>query len=394
MLALGLLLSSLSGCGSDRQGNAPAPAKPPGQAGSYALEPVWEQKLLAHQFEAYAVFTREGFIYVGSGGPEGQVSKVDMATGKTAWSHKTGQSYQPSFPVSNGRMVIYGEYYNAFIVGLSDETGKELWKVPTKSQNMSAATFADDLAFIGSYDKHLHAIDWAKGTVRWKTELGAEIWSRPCAWQGLILVGCYDGFLYSLERTTGNIAWKLNCGGRICWDLVLAGDLVFVGVDGQWHDEKYDPSKIGQTIMVIDLNTKQVLARFATGPGGWSRRIIVEGNDVYFFSPARLCSFDLKARKLSWQFDPGQSVLGYPLVCEKAILLPMNAEGREGQHRENLIVLSRSTGEVLQKQESGGIGMNWPEYVQYRDLVISTHARKAYKVTAKAPAPAPESNRH
>lgn len=138
--------------------------------GTVALKQVWTRTDLKHQFEAQGIFA-DGHVYIGQGGPspEARIAKVEMATGKVVWSYPTGNSYQPSYPVSNGKVVIFGTYYKKFIVGLDDATGKERWKAPTGSQNMSAAAFSGELAFIGSYDKHLHAIEWATGKEKWKT---------------------------------------------------------------------------------------------------------------------------------------------------------------------------------------------------------------------------------
>src|SRR5690606_17908289 len=132
------------------------------------------------------------------------------------WSHETGQSYQPSYPVSNGKVVVYGSYYGApsktRIVGLNDKTGDETWSVPTAQQNMSAACFAGDLVFVGSYDQHLYAI----------------------------------------ERKHGTFAWKLDCGGMVRSNPLVVNDLAFVIREDQRFGNSHDSGKTNKTLLVID----------------------------------------------------------------------------------------------------------------------------------------------
>jgi outer membrane protein assembly factor BamB len=128
-----------------QQSGAKASAAEP----SYSLVQQWQVKDLQHQSEANEVFDRNGFIYIGGGAPKGKVAKVKMETGAVAWSYDTNQTYQPSYPVSNGRVVIFGTYYGenfstapyfrTFFVGLDDLTGKLLWKVPAGQQNRPLA---------------------------------------------------------------------------------------------------------------------------------------------------------------------------------------------------------------------------------------------------------------
>jgi outer membrane protein assembly factor BamB len=191
-----------------------AAARPP------SLEAAWKSDL-THQFEAGDCFARDGHLDIGTSGAQTRIVKVRLADGSAVWSHEVENgSYQPSYPVSNGDVVVFGTYYQPHrIVGLDDRTGKPLWSVPTGSQNMSAACYAGDRAFIGSYDRHLYAIDTSKGRLLWKAPLGKEIWSRPAAVGDLVLVGCYDGFLYALKQADGEVAWKVACGGRINGDV-------------------------------------------------------------------------------------------------------------------------------------------------------------------------------
>lgn len=335
------------------------------------LTPNWQIKTLQHQNEANDVFMKNGFLYVGGGAPNGKVSKVKISDGSVVWSFETNQSYQPSYPVSNGRVVVFGKYYENSVVGLDDKTGKLLWTIPTGDQNMSAACFAGDLAFIGSYDKYLYAIDWTKGKPRWKTLLGNRIWSTPCPYEKLVLIGCYDGFLYAIEQRTGKISWKINCGGKIGANPVVVHNLAFIGVDDQEYGEKYDSSKEQKLFLVIDLKKKMIVSRFPTTTE-WSSKIVVSDDNVYFFDARSLYAYDFAHAKLSWKVEVDKGLLAYPLITKSTIIMAMNYLGHHGEHQSRILSFDRSTGRKLSTSESGGIGIRQPHYVQYGNLVVTT----------------------
>jgi outer membrane protein assembly factor BamB len=346
------------------------------EAPSFSLTKIWANKDLAHQPEAEGLCLRDGFLYVGAGASHRKISKVRVADGVVQWSQATGSTYQPSYPVANGDVVVFGTYYSpSQLVGLDDKTGAERWTVPTGEQNMSAAIFADDLAFIGSYDQHLYAVDWAKGVIRWKTRLGAPVWCRPAVVGDRVFVACYDGLLYALNRASGEVVARVDCGGRLQSDLLVVGGLLFLLVDDQKYGEPYNSSKQQQkTLLAIDLAQDKIVSRIPAETS-ISKKLIVSGSEVYFFDYATLYCYDTKARRVAWKFQPGYGMAPYPLVYEKVIVLPLNYCGREGQHTRRVVTLARDTGKVLSRAEDGGIGvLSMPNiyYLQYRDLLIIT----------------------
>jgi outer membrane protein assembly factor BamB len=346
----------------------------------YSLVQQWQVKNLEHQPEANEVFHRDGFVYVGGGAPEGKVAKVKMETGAVAWSYDTNQTYQPSYPVSNGRVVIFGTYYGenfgtepyfrTFFVGLDDQTGKLLWKIPAGQQNMSAACFADDLAFVGSYDRNLYAIDWAKGETKWKTQLGNLIWSTPCVYDNLVVVGCYDGKLYCIDRKTGKIDSKIDCGGRIESNPVVANGLLFVLVDAQSYGDDYDSSKTQKTMLVINMQQKKIIARF-TSESIFSKKVVVSGDEVYFFDRDFLYSYHSQRATLSWKVKAPSGMAPYPILTPTKVILAMNYQGHHGDHSSKMLVLDRATGKELLAQELGGIGMRQAHYAQSGNMVVT-----------------------
>jgi outer membrane protein assembly factor BamB len=191
------------------------------------LKEQWSLPAVRHQPEAGGLYCDGEYAYTGSGGPAGVIAKVRLKDGAVLWSQKT-ETYQPSYPVSNGKVVVFGTFYKPRIVALDDRTGKPIWEVTTGQQNMSAARFSGDLVFIASYDHFVYAIEWATGKVRWKTDLGFTIRSRPWVEGNQLLIGCYDGYLYFLDKSTGAVLRKVDCGGIVESSPFATNGLVFV----------------------------------------------------------------------------------------------------------------------------------------------------------------------
>lgn len=369
----------------DTQPTSPQPASAQSVPRAPSLELKW-QKDLSHQFEAGDCFVRDGHLYVGSGKVPARIIKLRLTDGQALWTHEVeNASYQPSYPVSNGKVVVLGTYSRPRrIVGLDDRTGKQLWAVPTEEQNMSAACFAGNVAFIGSYDRHLYAIDTAKGRLLWKKQLGMRIWSRPAIVGDLVLVGCYDGFLYALKQADGEIAWKVACGGRIGGDVVVANNLALVRMDDQTADQPYKTDRAGKIIVAVDI-AKHELAGKWKARQSWNRRILLDGDDAYFFETGRLCSLDLKTCKLNWEYiaSPADPVLAAPVLLKDHILLPLNVMDKEGEHRRQKVLLSKANGKIVARGESGGVGSRWnARYVQTDGLVALTSPLQAYRIEA------------
>lgn len=73
-------------------------------------------------------------------------------------------------------------------------TGRKVWDVPM-SRSLSTCAIADDLVYAADYSGWLYCLDALNGTVYWKHDVEAEIWSSPVAAGGQMYLGNTDGVL-------------------------------------------------------------------------------------------------------------------------------------------------------------------------------------------------------
>ena len=73
------------------------------------------------------------------------------------------------------------------------------WKFKTTGEVSSSPVVSGGVAYFGSNDNHLHALDIKTGEEKWKFETGGEILSSPSVSGGIVYFGSYDNHLYAVD---------------------------------------------------------------------------------------------------------------------------------------------------------------------------------------------------
>ncbi len=83
-------------------------------------------------------------------------------------------------------------------VGVPKLTGLK-WKFHTGGLILSSPAIANGLAYVGSTDGNLYAVDLNSGAMKWKFETKARVVSSPAVAGGLIYFSSYDGWFYAVD---------------------------------------------------------------------------------------------------------------------------------------------------------------------------------------------------
>ncbi len=179
------------------------------------------------------------------------------------------------------------------------------WRYRTPSPITSSPALSADgrTAYFGGYDKKLHAVDTATGTVRWTFPLGDEVRASSPAIDanGVVYVGCYDYLLYavnpdgSLNRTYAAGRWVRSspviAGNRLYFasndHKLYAHDLPAAAAGGPWPQLRHNARRTGRALVepfviaaaprsqTVLAGEPLVLSVVAGGPGPftyqWSR---------------------------------------------------------------------------------------------------------------------------
>lgn len=126
-----------------------------------------------------------------------------------------------------------------FFAGMDEEEAsiEPRWKFATEDEIRAAPTAIGDLAFVGSYDTNVWAINLESGEFVWKYPTNAGIASSPVpvidkpTGSKLVLFGSEDNTFYAVDMMRGRLNWTYSTQGKIRSTPCVAHDHVFFGSD-------------------------------------------------------------------------------------------------------------------------------------------------------------------
>jgi outer membrane protein assembly factor BamB len=131
-------------------------------------------------------------------------------------------------------MVYSANYANQLVAADVHEENPK-WIYEDKDFGFYASPAVNDkMVFVGSRDKHLHAVNRETGVRAWKVKTGSRVDGAAIVFDDAVVFGSGDGRLYALAPKDGSELWRLDLGEGIASDLAFAhGRIVVGGTDGQ-----------------------------------------------------------------------------------------------------------------------------------------------------------------
>lgn len=174
----------------------------------------------------------QGKAIFGSG--DGAVYAVELATGKQAWRHRTGDVVHASPAVADGRVFVGS--FDSWFYALDAATGKELWRFKTGSSDpnhvgiQSSAAVADGIVYFGCRDAELYALDAATGALRWHAgHDGTWVNASPAVVGGKVYYGTsIPSRFIARDAATGRLLWSRDEKGLVFGSAAVARDGVLV----------------------------------------------------------------------------------------------------------------------------------------------------------------------
>lgn len=270
ILAIGLLVLSLGGCGWVNSyflgtDNSPPPAELQAIAAPLTVQARWQASISS-----------------GSG--------------------DTFTALEPAF--ADGRLFVAG--YAGDVSALDAGTGQRIWRVDTELPITAGVGLSASSALIGTIDGRVVALDRATGDERWRATVASEVLTLPVADQGVVVVRSVDGTITGLDERDGSRLWGYNTvlpalTLRGASKPLLARGLVIVGLDNG-------------RILLLDLaNGTPVGERLVAPPRGRTeveRLVDIDGElrlvDSILYLTAyqgRVAAIDLRDGQLRWAHD-------------------------------------------------------------------------------------------
>ncbi|MDE2939039.1 MAG: PQQ-binding-like beta-propeller repeat protein [Chloroflexota bacterium] len=204
---------------------------------------------LVGAFGPPAVSEELGLVFVG--GVDGHIYALNSETGEesTGWQRavRNDPSVEPQ-PVIGAPvlaelinsetgptaiLLVVSEDGNlyAFNAGTGEElpwspfrTGDKIWSTPLVQNG---------IAYFGSQDHFVYAVDLRDGRQVWRYETGGAVVSSPLLFAGKLFIGSFDRRLYALDADDGELEWAFESQNWFWAGPVTDGETVFApSMDG------------------------------------------------------------------------------------------------------------------------------------------------------------------
>lgn len=217
------------------------------------------------------------------------------------WVFETEDEIRSS-PTAFKDMAFVGSYdRNVWAVNL--ETGERMWKRATQGGIATTPIIDGEhrQVLVGSEDQTFNAFDYRDGSLNWSHHTNGKIRSSGRLAHGYVFFGSDDGNLYAVVVNNGRLMWEFDAGSPIRNHPFVTNDRVIFGTDA------------GE-VFALELNGKQK----------WTFRArrtiesspIVDKHDVCYVGSYDnyLYAIDAKSGYSQWRFRTNGSIISTPVV--------------------------------------------------------------------------------
>lgn len=261
------------------------------------------------------------------------------------WTFHTNGRVISSPAVVGGVAYVGSTDCNLYAIDLQARVQK--WKFETKGWVVSSPAVHSGVVYFLSYDSNFYAVDAASGRLKWKFATGGERryagthlhylqpatermpdpWdvylSSPSVWNGAVYFGSSDGNVYALDAADGAVKWKFQTGDVVHSSPAISDGILYVG---SWDTYLY----------ALDAANGKEKWRFKTGDdpdahnhvGIQSSPVVADGV-VYFGSrDAYAYAVEAATGKDIWKFSTqGSWVNNSPVVHEGRVYFATSVPG-------------------------------------------------------------------
>lgn len=160
---------------------------------------------------------------------DGIITSENVTNLAAAWTFEIGGPTSSTPVIANG--VAYVGSYDGNLYAIDAFTGEPIWTYATGADVMEpnlqvplgmagSAHVADGVVYLGDSAAVLHAVDAATGEVIWTTKVddqaAASIWSSPVVWNGIVYTGVasiakeagFRGNIVAVDAGSGDVVWR------------------------------------------------------------------------------------------------------------------------------------------------------------------------------------------
>jgi outer membrane protein assembly factor BamB len=266
----------------------------------------------------------DGTVYIGS--DDGSLWALDLETLNPKWKVDAGGRVRSTPAIVDGSVFFVSD--DGYLYSVSTSDGKRLWRFDLQSSGIervlpsphppyaydylgSSPTIHKGIAFVGSANGTLYAVDAATGREKWRFKTGGRIRSTPKAHQKRIYFGSWDHHLYALDLESGKQAWRFDTGGIVQASPAIGGGRVYIG--------SRNPK-----VFALDAETGEPAWEFVHTDGSWVESSGVYNDGVLYMGSSdalMLFAFDGTTGGVKWKYRTGGWSWSTPAISGETIYI-------------------------------------------------------------------------
>ncbi len=224
------------------------------------------------------------------------------------WKFTTEDEIRCS-PANYRELAFIGSYdTNMWAVNVS--TGEFVWKHPTNGGIASSPVIDDSskLVLFGSEDNSFNAVDYRTGRINWSYSTRGRIRSTARVAHGRVFFGSDDGKIYALMAMNGRFLWNYDMAAPVRGCPFVTNDLIIVG------------SEAGELI-ALELSGNRKWGFRARRNITSSPYVDDEGICYVGSSDNFLYALDASSGYSSWRFRTGGPIVSSPTVVDGLVFV-------------------------------------------------------------------------
>jgi outer membrane protein assembly factor BamB len=228
-------------------------------------------------------------------------------------------------PVPDSPMFHHDASHTGYSVSTVPVTNQLLWHYATGGVVSSSPAIAGGIAYVGSSDGNIYALDATTGVPMWNYTTGGTVRSSPAVDDGMVFVSSDDGYTYDFNAQTGTLQWKSMTGGGQSSPAVANG-VVYVGSSND-------------TVVALSETTGDILWTYTTS-GIVNSSPAVSGGMVYVGShDHNVYALNATTGACVWSYTTGGPVPSSPAVAGGIVYV--------GSDDWNVYALNAATGAYI-----------------------------------------------
>lgn len=224
-----------------------------------------------------------------------------------------------------------------------------VWRFKAGDSIFSTPHVQGDVAYIGSADHHVYAVNLADGTKKWGFKTDGAVLAGAAVAKGVVCIGSADTTIYGLDADTGSVRWKVQGGNLYQSKAATDGSHFFVG--GWDNYFRCIDAETGREVWKLYLGREQkLLPQFsAFAPAIASPAVAPDHGLVYVSTnDGILHAIDIATGEHRWKIDRKKMGYSSPLYHDGVVYGCLSDESK-------VFAADAKTGEIKWEKETGRV---------------------------------------